>query len=231
MLMSEEKDHIKLFVIYICISIAVFTCLTFLHSYITHNQIQLVNFFVPISASAVVGFLLARNKILQFKLKALASTDKLTNTCNRQYFDRRLTEESLLSTRYKQTFSIIFFDLDFFKKVNDNYGHAVGDQVLVEFSAIIRKMNRDTDLFARYGGEEFVLLAKMADKNTAKEIYLRIKDAIQEHTFGKAGHVTFSAGIAQFDYTDDSIESIMKRADKALYEAKANGRNQAVIAD
>jgi len=231
MLMPAEKHQIKLFIIYISISIAVFTCLTFIHSYITQNHIQLVNFFVPISASAVVGFLLARNKILQYELKTLANTDKLTSACNRQYFDLRLKEESLLSKRYQQTFSIIFFDLDLFKKINDNYGHAVGDQVLVEFSAIIKKMNRDTDLFARYGGEEFVLLARMADKNTAKEIYLRIKKTIGRHTFGKAGHITFSAGIAQFDFNDDSVESIMKRADKALYEAKANGRNQAVIAE
>jgi len=228
---EEEKHHLKLFAIYICISIAIFTCLTFFHSYITYNQIHLVNFLVPISAAVVVGFLLARNQILQLQLKGLANTDKLTSASNRQYFDKRLTEETLLSIRYKQVFSIIFFDLDYFKKVNDQYGHATGDIALIDFSSIILKLNRDTDLFARYGGEEFILLAKMADKHTAEKIYSRIKKNIDQHSFGKAGHLTFSAGIAQFDYEKDTVESIMKRADKALYDAKAAGRDRAIIAE
>jgi len=228
---SNEKQPLKLFVIYICVSITVFICLTVLHSYITYNQINWVNFLVPAFAAVIVGFLLARNKILQLQLKNLANTDKLTNASNRQYFDQRLAEEALLSTRYKQVFSIIFFDLDYFKKVNDQYGHAEGDKVLVDFSSIIRTLNRDTDLFARYGGEEFILLAKMANKHTAEEIYQRIKEKINRHVFGKAGHITFSAGIAEFDCNSDTIESIMKRADKALYAAKDTGRNRAVIAE
>ena len=231
MLIPEEKHHIKLFVIYIVLSITVFTCLTIFHSYITYNQINLLNFLVPVSAAVVVGFLLARNKVLQFQLNTLANTDKLTSANNRQYFDKRLLEEVLSSIRYKQVFSIIFLDLDHFKNVNDRYGHATGDKVLMDFSSIIRTLNRDTDLFARYGGEEFVLLAKMADKYIAKEIYLRIKESVAQHAFGKAGHLTFSAGIVQFDYETDTIDSIMRRADKALYEAKGAGRNQAVIAE
>ena len=227
----EEKRHLELFVAYISSSIAVFTCLTIIHSFITYNQINLVNFLVPLSAAIVVGFLLASNKILQFQLKTLATTDKLTGARNRQYFDQRLAEEVLSSARYQHVFSIIFFDLDYFKKVNDQYGHATGDKVLVDFSSIIRGINRDTDLFSRYGGEEFILLAKMADKHTAEKIYLRIKESIDQHTFGKVGSLTFSAGIAQFDYNTDTAESIMKRADKALYEAKGNGRNRAVIAE
>jgi len=231
MLTPEEKHHLNLFAAYISSSMAVFTCLTIIHSYITYNQISLINFLIPVSASAVVGFLLARNRILQSQLKNLANTDKLTSACNRQYFDQRLEEEALLSVRYRHAFSIIFFDLDHFKKVNDQFGHAEGDRVLIDFSAIIRSLNRDTDLFARYGGEEFVLLVKMADKHTAEKIYLRIKQNIERYTFGKVGHLTFSAGIAQFDYNMDTVESIMKRADKALYEAKDNGRNQAVTAE
>jgi len=226
-----EKKAFTLYAIYISISIAVFTCLTIFHSYITYNQIHLVNFLVPISAAIIVGSLLARNNILQYQLNTLANTDKLTSASNRLYFDQRLAEEALLAIRYKRIFSIIFFDLDYFKKINDQYGHPEGDKALIDFSAIIRSLNRDTDLFARYGGEEFVLLARMADKHTAEEIYLRIKQSIERHTFGKVGNLTFSAGIAQFDYTIDTVESIMKRADKALYEAKGNGRNQAVTAE
>jgi len=227
----KKKHQLTLYVIYISISIVVFTCLTIFHSYITYNQIHLVNFLVPISAASVVGFLLAKNKILQHQLSTLANTDKLTSAGNRLYFDQRLAEEALLAIRYKQVFSIIFFDLDYFKKVNDKYGHSEGDKALIDFSAIIRSLNRDTDLFARYGGEEFILLARMADKHTAEEIYKRIKDKIDQHVFGKAGHITFSAGIAEFDYNTDTTESIIKRADKALYEAKAAGRDQAVIAE
>jgi len=139
MLTPEEKYHLKLFTAYISSSMAVFTCLTIIHSYITYNQISLINFFIPVSASAVVGFLLARNRILQSQLKSLANTDKLTSACNRQYFDQRLEEEALLSVRYRHSFSIIFFDLDYFKKVNDQFGHAEGDRVLIDFSAIIRR--------------------------------------------------------------------------------------------
>jgi diguanylate cyclase (GGDEF)-like protein len=231
MITSEQKQHLKHFTIYIGASIGIFSCLTILNAYVTHNQLLLVNFFIPITASLIVGFLLAKNKILELELITLANTDKLTMACNRQYFDLRLTEETQIARRYKQVFSVIFFDLDHFKKVNDQYGHAEGDLVLIEFSAIIKNMNRDTDLFARYGGEEFVLLAKMANRHTANEIYLRIKNAIDKHTFGKVGNITFSAGIAEFDCNNDTTESIIKRADKALYKAKEAGRNQAVTAD
>ena len=231
MITFEEKQQLKYFAIYMSASIVIFTCLTIIHSYITYNKISLVDFLVPIMAALVVGFLLAKNKILQLQLKTLANTDKLTSVYNRQYFDLRLTEEAQFSKRYKQVFSIIFFDLDHFKKVNDQYGHAEGDQALIDFSGIIKNLNRDTDLFARYGGEEFILLAKMADKKTANDIYLRIKSAISKHTFRKAGKITFSAGIAEFDFENDTTESVMKRADIALYKAKEAGRDQAVVAD
>lgn len=231
MTIQKNKQPRFVYAIYISISIAVFTCLTVFHSYITSAEFNLVNFLVPTFTAAIVGSLLARNKILQYQLKSLANTDKLTRAVNRQYFDKHLAEEVLLAKRYKQVFSIIFFDLDDFKKVNDQYGHAEGDKALVDFSSIIMSLNRDTDLFARYGGEEFILLAKMADKDTAKEIYLRIKEGIDRHVFGKAGHLTFSAGIAEFDVNTDTVESIMKHADKALYKAKEAGRNQAVVAE
>lgn len=227
----EQKQQLKYFTSYIGISVVIFTCLTILNGYITQEQLLLVNFFIPTMAALIVGFLLAKNRILQTELKTLANTDKLTRIYNRQYFDLQLTEMAQVARRYKQIFSIIFFDLDHFKKVNDKYGHAEGDQALIDFSAIIKNMNRDSDLFARYGGEEFVLLAKMADKHTAMEIYSRIKDAIGKHSFGKAGNITFSAGIAEFDCDNDTTESILKRADKALYHAKETGRNRAAVAD
>jgi len=226
-----DKQHAFLFTIYITISIAVFSCLTLVHSYISFNQLRIVNFLVPVFAAIIVGFLLARNKILQYQLTTLANTDKLTKACNRQYFDLRLSEEVLTAKRYKQAFSIIFFDLDHFKKVNDKFGHSAGDKALIEFASIIKNLNRDTDLFARYGGEEFILLGKMADKKTTEAIYKRIKTAVDEHIFGEIGHITFSAGIAEFDHENDTIESLIKRADKALYKAKETGRNRAVVAD
>ena len=231
MYISIDKQHATLFAIYIIISIAAFTCLTLIHSYISYNQLKLVNFIVPVIAAIIVGVLLARNKILQSQLTTLANTDKLTKACNRQYFDLRLNEEVLSAKRYKQVFSIVFFDLDHFKKVNDQHGHSAGDQTLIEFASIIKNLNRDTDLFARYGGEEFILLTKMANKKTANKIYQRIQFAVREHIFGEVGHITFSAGIAEFNYETDNIESLIKRADKALYKAKDNGRDQAVIAD
>ena len=231
MLKADEKKRLNCYIVYTVTSIIAFAALTVIHSWISYNQIQAVNFIVPVFAGLVVGVLMARNKVLRTQLSQLANTDKLTGACNRLYFDKRLAEEVDRARRYKQHFCIIYLDLDFFKKVNDQFGHGIGDEVLIDFAAIIKKVNRESDVLARFGGEEFIILAQMADKDSVLKLYERIKTATDQHTFKKVKNITFSAGIAEFDIEKDSARSLLERADKALYKAKDNGRNQAVIAD
>lgn len=231
MLSSEEKRHLSLFIRYITASIIIFAILTVIHSWITFSQIRIVHFLIPLFASMVVGFIYARNKILQSKLINLAITDKLTSASNRLYFDRRLKQEIDRAKRYNQLFTIIYLDLDYFKRVNDQFGHGTGDEVLKDFAMIANNINRESDVFARFGGEEFIILAHMADKNSAYNLYQRIKKAIEEHDFKQVKTITFSAGIAEFNIKTDTADIILARADKALYEAKERGRNQAIIAE
>ncbi len=230
MLSSKDKQHLNLFTRYILASIIVFSFLTLIHLWITDNPIRPVHFLIPVFVSIVVGFTFASNKILQLELIQLANTDKLTGAANRLYFDKRLNQEIDRAKRYKHLFSIIYLDLDHFKQVNDQYGHITGDEVLKGFSDIVNKINRESDVFARFGGEEFIILAHMTNKNAAYTLYSRIKKAIDEHEFKRVKTISFSAGITEFDIENDSIDSILERADKALYNAKNNGRSQAVIA-
>ena len=231
MLSSEEKSHLSLFIRYILTSVIIFAILTFIHSWITFSQIRIVQFLIPMFAGMVIGFIYARNKILQSKLIKLAITDKLTGASNRLYFDRRLKQEIDRAKRYKQLFSIIYLDLDYFKRVNDQFGHGIGDEVLIDFSLIANNINRESDVFARYGGEEFIILAQMTDKQSAYILYQRIKEAIEKHEFNRVKTITFSAGITEFDIENDTADTVLARADKALYEAKENGRDQAIIAE
>ncbi|MCW8936040.1 MAG: GGDEF domain-containing protein [Gammaproteobacteria bacterium] len=231
MLTSKDKKNTSIFVYYLLASTLVFSILTLIHSWITFNQVQIIHFLIPVFASTVVGYLLAHNKILQLELIQLANTDKLTGACNRLYFDERLKQEIDRARRYKQFFSIIYLDIDHFKRVNDKFGHGTGDEVLKSFSKIVKSQNRESDIFARFGGEEFIILTQMADKASAYNLYERIKKAVKDYEYKPSEKITFSAGIAEFDIEEDSIQSILERADKALYKAKEEGRNRAVIAD
>ena len=226
-----EKTQLKLFILYISVSICIFAILTVINSYITFKPINKLDFLVPTATALLVGFLMARNKALQIQLARMANIDKLTGIYNRQYFDRELLDEIDRAHRYKHFFSIMYLDLDHFKQVNDRFGHATGDLVLVEFANVVKSVNRESDIFARFGGEEFILLLQMADKASAQALYQRIKTAVDKYQFNKIKHLKFSAGIAEFNPERDTNTSLLERADKALYQAKNAGRNQSVIAD
>ena len=228
---SEKNNKIRIFVYTLLLSVIIFGILTLIQSWITFNQVKLIHFLIPLFASLVVGYLLAHNKILQLELIQLANTDKLTGAYNRLYFDKRLKQEIDRAKRYKQGFSIIYLDLDHFKHVNDEFGHGTGDEVLKSFSSIVQNQNRESDIFARFGGEEFIIITQMADKNSACNLYQRIKNAMLDYEYKPSKKITFSAGIAEFDIEKDDMKSILERADQALYKAKDSGRYRAVIAD
>jgi diguanylate cyclase (GGDEF)-like protein len=164
-------------------------------------------------------------------LKDMAIRDGLTSLYNHRYFQEILAVEFVRARRYKRSVSLIFVDVDYFKKYNDTHGHPEGDRALVTLGGIFTNSLRASDTVARYGGEEFVLILPETTKESALHIAENLRKAVFDHPFpgGETqplGRVTISLGVATFpeDGTDGS--SIIERADKGLYEAKKNGRNR-----
>jgi len=156
----------------------------------------------------------------------LADVDELTGLYNRRFFLKHLSREFQRSRRYTHNFSLMMIDLDDFKKINDNYGHPVGDSVLKDFTRILGNSIRAEDIAARYGGEEFVILMPQTDSVSARTLYNRIAGAVASHTFAHISTITFSAGIANYPHHADTIEQLIQKVDEALYGAKAAGKNQ-----
>lgn len=160
--------------------------------------------------------------------KKLATTDKLTDCINRYAFEDILNREVEKARRYSYSLSIILFDLDNFKEINDNYGHLRGDDVLKKTADIVRTILRETDFLCRWGGEEFLILATYTDKKQAYRLAERIRKAIESTDFGLPVRVTASFGVTDLE-EDDDIDSLLARTDKALYEAKKSGKNRVVV--
>ncbi len=160
-------------------------------------------------------------------LKRLSITDKLTGLNNRIKIDEVLSSNLHMFERYENVFSVILIDIDHFKKVNDTYGHPVGDEILKDFASILKKNARITDVVGRWGGEEFMIIASETDSVGATKFATTIKKSINEHEFPKVGKVTASFGLTQIN-VGDSIEEVVNRADLALYNAKETGRNRVV---
>jgi len=170
------------------------------------------------------------------RLKTLGLTDPLTGVNNRRFFDQRLVEEVTSVIRANAEISCLFIDIDHFKKINDNYGHQTGDDVLKEVAQIIRELVRSTDVVARYGGEEFTVLLSHKSKQKAMEIAERIRVTIEKRIFTDPQHgdimVTTSIGINSLNTTEhegevnDIATLFVECADRALYHAKNNGRNR-----
>lgn len=179
----------------------------------------------------ILVFLLYRFYVLRQyneKLKRLTITDNLTQIYNRMKLDSELEQQANLYQRYQQSFSIMIIDIDHFKQVNDQYGHQSGDVVLVEFTQVIQKHIRKTDIFGRWGGEEFMLIIPNTDIHKALIQAEKLRLLVAKHNFKVLGHLTASFGVAQFDEENNTIQKLISKADKALYEAKNQGRNRVV---
>lgn len=159
-----------------------------------------------------------------------ALTDELTGAGNRRQFTQTLTQMSALAERKRHTYTLVMLDLDYFKKVNDRYGHPAGDEVLRRFSAFVMELKRETDYFFRYGGEEFALILADTTPHEALTLIDRIRSRMAEFAFTIAPfdpfYVTFSAGMSEYRLDEATV---LNEADQALYQAKRNGRNQTVI--
>ncbi|MFM5876944.1 diguanylate cyclase [Aeromonas veronii] len=166
------------------------------------------------------------------ELEKISRVDFLTGTLNRKAFTTRVDYELSKSRRYKTDASLVIMDIDFFKKVNDDHGHLVGDKVLQIVSKIVNSEIRESDIFARYGGEEFILFLPETGIIDAKEMTERIRRAIEERTSGGSTSdsppVTCSFGVSAV-ISSDNISTLIKRADDALYNAKNNGRNRVEV--
>jgi len=159
------------------------------------------------------------------KFQEIARIDHLTGAYNRAYFDKELERELNLFSRYGNIFTILLIDIDHFKKINDTYGHNVGDSILIEFSQRIENESRDTDIFARWGGEEFVILLPNIDNAHAAFVADKIRKSINETLFSSIYNITCSIGVSEVKKYDSAL-SLFTRVDKALYDAKENGRNR-----
>lgn len=166
-------------------------------------------------------------KKYNLQLELLSNTDKLTGIYNRLKVDALLEYEKKLFDRFYRPISIVLFDLDFFKKVNKEYGHKVGDDVLKTVAKIIQEHKRETDDFARWSGEEFLVICHETDINGAKVVAEKFRVAIEAYKFETIKSITSSFGVAEFEKYE-SIEKLLNKADTALHKAKANGRNMVV---
>lgn len=157
-------------------------------------------------------------------LEKLSTMDGLTKINNYRGLLEHLKATMVDATRSKQPFSIILFDIDDFKKINDQYGHLIGDEVLCGVATILNQSVRGNDVVGRYGGEEFMAVLPSALEDKAVQIANRILQAIEKHQFSHNIHITVSGGVATFN--DEDLYSLIERADKRLYQAKQNGKNQ-----
>jgi len=184
--------------------------------------------------SAVNHLGLALRNALTFKeVKLRADRDGLTRIYNRHSFEERLIYEIKRRRRYNHDLSLLMVDLDHFKSVNDTYGHKAGDMVLRKVGEILTNTFRTTDLAARYGGEEFVILLPHTSEEAAWKLAERVRTAIEEQSFEfecQQFSITASIGVASVEggaLTSD--DDLIIKADKALYQAKNNGRNMVVV--
>ncbi|MFW2235307.1 diguanylate cyclase [Aliarcobacter butzleri] len=163
------------------------------------------------------------------ELLRLSITDNLTKLYNRVKLDKSLQEEMNRSLRYNTNFSIILLDIDYFKKVNDNFGHQIGDEVLIESAQVLSKNIRNVDILGRWGGEEFLVICPETKIEDAIKVASHINAAIKLHKFTTYPNtVTMSLGVASFNKDIKNVDDIILNADKALYQAKEEGRDRVI---
>ncbi|MBR9885920.1 MAG: diguanylate cyclase, partial [Oceanospirillales bacterium] len=164
------------------------------------------------------------------RLELLSSTDTLTGIANRLKLDEFLNTEFSRAQRYGSAFSVILLDMDHFKRINDQFGHLVGDSVLKEIAALLTQETRSTDLVGRWGGEEFLVICPNTTGQDALVCAEKLRKAVEHFLFTGVESATISLGISSYQTTDTSTDMLVTRADTALYRAKSQGRNQACFA-
>ena len=155
--------------------------------------------------------------------------DGLTQIHNKRYLFESLERECIRARRHARDLSVVMFDIDFFKKINDQYGHLAGDHVLRELARIVQERTRRDEVFARYGGEEFTIVLPETSLEGATALAQTIRERVEAHEFvfqSERIPMTISLGCAKLDANDRSAQDLIQRADEKLYEAKRLGRNR-----
>ncbi|HSB30243.1 MAG TPA: sensor domain-containing diguanylate cyclase [Candidatus Sulfobium mesophilum] len=197
----------------------------------TENEIKLLNAIAGASASALnTAFLFEQVEDEKTRLEKLSLTDFLTSIYNIRYFYTRIIEEFSRSQRYAMPISCLMLDVDYFKKINDKFGHKTGDMVLKEFASLLKKHSRKSDVLARYGGEEFIMLLPQTSLKGALAEAERIRRIVGNHKFKSIPdkeRLTISVGIAVSpDKRISTHDDLISFADQALFVAKNSGRNR-----
>ncbi len=199
----------------------------------SHEKVPIIKTVVPITFKNRKYLLetfidISERKRMDEKLKRLATTDILTGAYNRTVFDEIIAREMERVNRYNKSLSVIMFDIDHFKKVNDKFGHNVGDAVLKKIAYIVKQTIRKVDYFMRWGGEEFLIISSETDRERAYILAERLRKKIETFKFDNINKITISCGVAEYKRGDtDNI--LIKRADDAMYRAKREGRNRVVM--
>lgn len=170
-------------------------------------------------------------QLLLEKVEQIARTDFLTGIANRRHAIDRMNEELSRFNRKGESFSLLMIDVDNFKTINDSYGHECGDYVLKNLAGVIQSVLRNHDMFARWGGEEFVIMLPGTDINNAKTVAEKITNCVKAHTINYIDNLiglTITIGVVQHQAGDD-LDSLVKRADEAMYRGKKNGKNCVII--
>ncbi|PKF59687.1 hypothetical protein CW748_00345 [Alteromonadales bacterium alter-6D02] len=199
----------------------------------TKNQLQFLLIISALIAIVLLGYFFYRQVLTSKTLNRLANSDPLTRLANRRYIFNYANIAFKQSIIEQTSLAIIVFDIDYFKKVNDSFGHTAGDDVLVELAKLASEIVRSQDSIARIGGEEFLIVLPQTERQQAIEVAERIREEIERKTINfddRKIQVTSSFGVAQRTTTDTEFLTLFNRADIALYRAKDHGRNQ-VMAD
>ena len=219
-MLSARSAGIICFVAIILISITLFP---------TSSTLEFLTINFSLFLTAVFSYVVFDNySKTNNQLTLLASSDPLTLSGNRRSLDIKLEKILVHQKRAYSNVSLLLLDVDNFKKINDNYGHAIGDKVLVELVALIQKHSRSLDDLYRYGGEEFILLPLNVNLAEAKRVAEKLCALIAASTFADNIAVTVSIGVAKYR-ADETAEAWISRADAALYLAKDSGRNCVVV--
>lgn len=233
--MSNLKSLVFYFIIVIAFLGVVNTAAYIQFSQVLKIEIHEIMFLIP-SIIALLSSLLFtlvihfNNKIKAMQMyEKIAKTDTLTGATSRYACELVLDIEMNRFKRQGTVFSIVMIDIDNFKRINDTYGHGVGDYVLCEMTEHLESALRDMDRVCRWGGEEFIVILPDTDSDEAKKVAEHLRERIDLHDFNETRHVTISLGVAAIKDKDKYIQTLIKRADDALYIAKRSGKNRVIV--
>jgi len=221
---EELSKKVKNDIVLLCFVFLVAVIVALLVAYKFSKELQ--NIFDKYKHTQLESF--KELEILNRTLEKQSQTDALTQIYNRGFFNQQLISETLRVNRYKEPLSMVLFDVDHFKMINDTHGHLAGDMVLKELANLIQENVRRCDFHARWGGEEFVVLAPGVDNKKALQFAEKMRLLIEKFQFSVQQNITCSFGISSFVPPEDH-NTFLQRADEALYQAKQGGRNKCVL--